>query len=125
MAEKRIMMGFKAPSDVKNTIDEISIQEDRTVSYTIVKLLRMGIEKYKEEIGTPSSKAQKVMDYIDSKNFTSFNDFFKIVIQENKYDWIDRDMGWHMAYLYVCADLNIEPDPNITAKLAEQDNFED
>lgn len=121
MAEKRIMMGFKAPSEIKNAIDEIAIQEDRSISYTIVMLLKMGIQRYKEEIGTPSSRALKVIDYIESKEFKTFNEFLRIVIQENKYEWIATDMGWHMAYQYVCAKTNTEPDTAVVQNLQEQE----
>lgn len=60
MTEKRTMMGFKAPIEIKSAVEEIAIQEDRTISYTLCMLLKLGIKEYREKVGTPSSKAEKV-----------------------------------------------------------------
>lgn len=100
---KKVMIGFKTDPEIKEKLEAMAYAEDRSVSYIVNRI----IAKELNEVQKP----EQVIEYIDGLSFTSYADFLRKVIEDNKYSWIKRDLGELQAYLFVCERLGVIPDP--------------
>ena len=114
MSTRKVMIGFKTDVEIKERIEEIANREDRSISYIVNRLIMRAL---KEEMEEESPKAQAVMDYIESLEYSSYEEFVKITIKEKKYKWIKQDLGELQAYLVVCEKLGINPKQEVIENL--------
>ena len=91
MSNRKIMIGFKADTEVKDELDKIADLEDRSVSYIVNKFVVQGIKKYAEDKKEEGSRALEVLDYIEHLDFTSYADFVKQTTQQKTYNWINNN----------------------------------
>ena len=129
MSNRKIMIGFKADTEVKDELDKIADLEDRSVSYIVNKFVVQGIKKYAEDKKEEGSRALEVLDYIEHLDFTSYEDFVKQTTQQKTYNWINNNLGVLQTYMIVCEKLNIPADQRaideISLDQAAQDADED
>lgn len=114
MSTRKVMIGFKTDVEIKERLEEIANREDRSVSYIVNRLITKALQ---EEADEESTKAQLVLDYIDTLNYSSYEEFIRIAMIDKKYKWIKQDLGELQAYLLVCDKLNIEPKKDIIETL--------
>ena len=100
---KKVMIGFKTDPEIKEKLEAMAYAEDRSVSYIVNRI----IAKELSEVQKP----EQVIEYINGLSFTSYADFLRKVIEDNKYSWIKRDLGEMQAYFLVCDRLGVVPDP--------------
>lgn len=129
MSNRKIMIGFKADTEVKDELDKIADLEDRSVSYIVNKFVVQGIKKYAEDKKEEGSRALEVLDYIEHLDFTSYADFVKQTTQQKTYNWINNNLGALQTYMIVCEKLNIPADQRVIDEIsldqAAQDADED
>ena len=129
MSNRKIMIGFKADTEVKDELDKIADLEDRSVSYIVNKFVVQGIKKYAEDKKEEGSRALEVLDYIEHLDFTSYADFVKQTTQQKTYNWINNNLGVLQTYMVVCEKLNIPADQRVIDEIsldqAAQDADED
>ena len=129
MSNRKIMIGFKADTEVKDELDKIADLEDRSVSYIVNKFVVQGIKKYAEDKKEEGSRALEVLDYIEHLDFTSYADFVKQTTQQKTYNWINNNLGVLQTYMIVCEKLNIPADQRVIDEIsldqAAQDADED
>lgn len=129
MSNRKIMIGFKADTEVKDELDKIADLEDRRVSYIVNKFVVQGIKKYAEDKKEEGSRALEVLDYIEHLDFTSYADFVKQTTQQKTYNWINNNLGVLQTYMIVCEKLNIPADQRVIDEIsldqAAQDADED
>lgn len=129
MSNRKIMIGFKADTEVKDELDRIADLEDRSVSYIVNKFVVQGIKKYAEDKKEEGSRALEVLDYIEHLDFTSYADFVKQTTQQKTYNWINNNLGVLQTYMIVCEKLNIPADQRVIDEIsldqAAQDADED
>ena len=129
MSNSKIMIGFKADTEVKDELDKIADLEDRSVSYIVNKFVVQGIKKYAEDKKEEGSRALEVLDYIEHLDFTSYADFVKQTTQQKTYNWINNNLGVLQTYMIVCEKLNIPADQRVIDEIsldqAAQDADED
>lgn len=129
MSNRKIMIGFKADTEVKDELDKIADLEDRSVSYIVNKFVVQGIKKYAEDKKEEGSRALDVLDYIEHLDFTSYADFVKQTTQQKTYNWINNNLGVLQTYMIVCEKLNIPADQRVIDEIsldqAAQDADED
>lgn len=129
MSNRKIMIGFKADTEVKDELDKIADLEDRSVSYIVNKFVVQGIKKYTEDKKEEGSRALEVLDYIEHLDFTSYADFVKQTTQQKTYNWINNNLGVLQTYMIVCEKLNIPADQRVIDEIsldqAAQDADED
>ncbi len=129
MSNRKIMIGFKADTEVKDELDKIADLEDRSVSYIVNKFVVQGIKKYAEDKKEEGSRALEVLDYIEHLDFTSYADFVKQTTQQKTYNWINNNLGVLQTYMIVCEKLNIPADQRVIDEIsldqAAQDTDED
>ena len=129
MSNRKIMIGFKADTEVKDELDKIADLEDRSVSYIVNKIVVQGIKKYAEDKKEEGSRALEVLDYIEHLDFTSYADFVKQTTQQKTYNWINNNLGVLQTYMIVCEKLNIPADQRVIDEIsldqAAQDADED
>lgn len=129
MSNRKIMIGFKADTEVKDELDKIADLEDRSVSYIVNKFVVQGIKKYAEDKKEEGSRALEVLDYIEHLDFTSYADFVKQATQQKTYNWINNNLGVLQTYMIVCEKLNIPADQRVIDEIsldqAAQDADED
>ena len=129
MSNRKIMIGFKADTEVKDELDKIADLEDRSVSYIVNKFVVQGIKKYAEDKKEEGSRALEVLDYIEHLDFTSYADFVKQTTQQKTYNWINNNLGVLQTYMIVCEKLNIPADQRVIDEIsldqAAQDAQED
>ena len=129
MSNRKIMIGFKADTEVKDELDKIAGLEDRSVSYIVNKFVVQGIKKYAEDKKEEGSRALEVLDYIEHLDFTSYADFVKQTTQQKTYNWINNNLGVLQTYMIVCEKLNIPADQRVIDEIsldqAAQDADED
>lgn len=129
MSNRKIMIGFKADTEVKDELDKIADLEDRSVSYIVNKFVVQGIKKYAEDKKEEGSMALEVLDYIEHLDFTSYADFVKQTTQQKTYNWINNNLGVLQTYMIVCEKLNIPADQRVIDEIsldqAAQDADED
>ena len=129
MSNRKIMIGFKADTEVKDELDKIADLEDRSVSYIVNKFVVQGIKKYAEDKKEEGSRALEVLDYIEHLDFTSYADFVKQTTQKKTYNWINNNLGVLQTYMIVCEKLNIPADQRVIDEIsldqAAQDADED
>lgn len=106
MSTRKVMIGFKTDVEIKERLEEIASREDRSVSYIVNRLITKALQ---EEADEESTKAQVVLDYIESLNYSSYEEFIRIAMKDKKYKWIKQDLGELQAYLVVCDKLGIKP----------------
>ena len=131
MSNRKIMIGFKADTEVKDELDKIADLEDRSVSYIVNKFVVQGIKKYAEDKKEEGSRALEVLDYIEHLDFTSYADFVKQTTQQKTYNWINNNLGVLQTYMIVCEKLNIPADQRVideisldqTAQDADEDDY--
>ena len=129
MSNRKIMIGFKADTEVNDELDKIADLEDRSVSYIVNKFVVQGIKKYAEDKKEEGSRALEVLDYIEHLDFTSYADFVKQTTQQKTYNWINNNLGVLQTYMIVCEKLNIPADQRVIDEIsldqAAQDTDED
>lgn len=129
MSNRKIMIGFKADTEVKDELDKIADLEDRSVSYIVNKYVVQGIKKYAEDKKEEGSRTLEVLDYIEHLDFTSYADFVKQTTQQKTYNWINNNLGVLQTYMIVCEKLNIPADQRVIDEIgldqAAQDADED
>lgn len=129
MSNRKIMIGFKADTEVKDELDKIADLEDRSISYIVNKFVVQGIKKYAEDKKEEGSRALEVLDYIEHLDFTSYADFVKQTTQQKTYNWINNNLGVLQTYMIVCEKLNIPADQRVIDEIsldqAAQDADED
>ena len=129
MSNRKIMIGFKADTEVKDELDKIADLEDRSVSYIVNKFVVQGIKKYAEDKKEEGSRALEVLNYIEHLDFTSYADFVKQTTQQKTYNWINNNLGVLQTYMIVCEKLNIPADQRVIDEIsldqAAQDTDED
>ena len=129
MSNRKIMIGFKADTEVKDELDKIADLEDRSVSYIVNKFVVQGIKKYAEDKKEEGSRALEVLDYIEHLDFTSYADFVKQTTQQKTYNWINNNLGVLQTYMIDCEKLNIPADQRVIDEIsldqAAQDADED
>ena len=129
MSNRKIMIGFKADTEVKDELDKIADLEDRSVSYIVNKFVVQGIKKYAEDKKEEGSRALEVLDYIEHLDFTSYADFVKQTTQQKTYNWINNNLGVLQTYMIVFEKLNIPADQRVIDEIsldqAAQDADED
>lgn len=129
MSNRKIMIGFKADTEVKDELDKIADLEDRSVSYIVNKFVVQGIKKYAEDKKEEGSRALEVLDYIEHLDFTSYADFVKQTTQQKTYNWINNNLGVLQTYMIVCEKLNIPAEQRVIDEIsfdqAAQDADED
>lgn len=129
MSNRKIMIGFKADTEVKDELNKIADLEDRSVSYIVNKFVVQGIKKYAEDKKEEGSRALEVLDYIEHLDFTSYADFVKQTTQQKTYNWINNNLGVLQTYMIVCEKLNIPADQRVIDEIsldqAAQDTDED
>ena len=108
--QKKVMIGFKTDPEVKERLESIAYEEDRSVSYVVNRILTKEL--------TESQKALQVLDYIESMEYTSYTDFVKKAIADNKYNWIRKDFGELQAYFIVCEKLGVMPSEEVASTLS-------
>lgn len=114
MSTRKVMIGFKTDVEIKERLEEIANREDRSISYIVNRLITRAL---KEEAEEESPKAKLVMDYIESLEYSSYEEFVKIIINDKKAQWIKQDLGELQAYLVVCDKLGISPKQEIAETL--------
>lgn len=45
MAGKTVNVGIRLPADIKEQVDQLALQEDRSFSYQVINLLRFALEQ--------------------------------------------------------------------------------
>lgn len=131
MSNRKIMIGFKADTEVKDELDKIADLEDRSVSYIVNKFVVQGIKKYTEDKKEEGSRVLEVLDYIEHLDFTSYADFVKQTTQQKTYNWINNSLGALQTYMIVCEKLNVPADQRVideisldkTAQDADEDDY--
>lgn len=125
MSNRKIMIGFKADTEVKDELDKIADLEDRSVSYIVNKFVVQGIKKYAEDKKEEGSRALEVLDYIEHLDFTSYADFVKQTTQQKTYNWINNNLGVLQTYMIVCEKLNIPADQRVIDEISLDQSAQD
>ena len=123
MSNRKVMIGFKADAEVKEKLEKIADMEDRSISYIVNRFVIQGIENYADWKADEGNRALEALEYIQEANFTSYNEFIKIAIQQNAYDWVIENLGTLQTYMIVCEKLNIPADQRTIETIELQDQL--
>lgn len=119
--KKNQMIGFKTDAKTKERLSEIAEYEDRSISYVINKFVKEGIERYDKKKSNENEDALKGLDYLDKLEYASYEEFLKITMQNNTFNWLKEVLGEHIIYVIVCEQLGITPDKKTLIHLSEKD----
>lgn len=125
MANRKVMIGFKADEEVRNKLELIAEIEDRSISYLVNKFVKQGIENYLENRGDENKRAEDVIDYIDSLDISSYEEFLEITAKQNTYEWIIDDLGALQAYMVVCEKIGKPAEQRVIDAIEMQELLED
>ena len=72
-----------------------------------------------------SLRALNALKYIDSLEYSNFDEFLKIIIKDKKLSMLRKDFGLHMAYAIVCEKTGETINEEYYLELAMQDQDEE
>ena len=76
----------------------------------------------KKQMSQVSKNALKALEYIENTSFSSFDEFIRIAITENKLTMLKENMGLHIAYAIACEKTGEKRNNEYFCELAEQDS---
>lgn len=110
-------------SKYENGTHEIPVRHIATLCefYNITSDEILGFRRIEPKI---SVDALLALNYIERINFSSFNEFIKKAISDDKYEDVKEALGPQMLYMIVAEKLNVPIDQRIVEKLSMMDDFE-
>lgn len=110
-------------SKYENGTHEIPVRHIATLCefYNITSDEILGFRRIEPKI---SVDALLALNYIERINFSSFNEFIKKAISDDKYEDVKEALGPQMLYMIVAEKLNVPIDQRIVEELSMMDDFE-
>lgn len=81
----------------------------------------LGISKKATKPAQESINALRELKYIDTLNFSSYNEFLKLILRNNKFLSIKENLGMHIVYLLICEKTGEKIDEQYYLQLCEED----